>query len=258
MNVLENNIDTNNTQTYSNKVAFITGANRGIGFETAKGLGAEGITIIIGSRDLSKGKHAAQALKALGYKAEAIQYNADEADSANAVYEYFDQHYGKLDILVNNAGILREPLLTSNSSTVDIDTLQATFHTNLFAVIALTQKLLPLIKKSEAGRIVNLSSILASLTIHSLANSPIDPAKAFAYNASKTALNAYTVHLAHELRDTNIKVNSAHPGWVKTELGGENAPMELADGGKTSVQLATLAQDAASGGFYHQGESLPW
>jgi NAD(P)-dependent dehydrogenase (short-subunit alcohol dehydrogenase family) len=89
-------------------------------------------------------------------------------------------------------------------------------------------------------------------------NSPIDPAKAFAYNASKTALNAYTVHLAHELRDTNIKVNSAHPGWVKTELGGSNAPMELVDGGKTSVLLATLASDGANGGFSHMGENLPW
>ena len=89
-------------------------------------------------------------------------------------------------------------------------------------------------------------------------NSPIDPAKAFAYNASKTALNAYTIHLAHELRNTNIKVNSAHPGWVKTELGGENAPMEVVDSGKTSMQLATLGRDGVSGGFFHVGDALPW
>ena len=91
-----------------------------------------------------------------------------------------------------------------------------------------------------------------------MANSPIDPAKSLAYNASKTALNEYTVHLAHELRDINIKVNSAHLGWVKTELGGENAPMEVAESYKTSVQLATLNSDGASGGFFHQGEALPW
>ena len=245
--------------TLSEKVAFITGANRGIGFETAKGLGTLGITVLIGARDKAKGEAAAKQLQALGYKAETVHYDANQAKSADTVYEYLNKHYGKLDILVNNAGINQEQLMGSNnSSTVSADTLQQTFHSNLFAVIELTQKLLPLIKRAPAGRIVNLSSILASLTLHSMPNSPIDPAKAFAYNASKTALNVYTVHLAHELRDTNIKVNSAHPGWVKTELGGSNAPMELADGGKTSVLLATLASDGASGGFFHEGESLPW
>lgn len=241
------------------KIAFITGANRGIGFETAKGLGALCITVVIGARDSAKGEIAAKQLQALGYQAEAVDYDANKAQSADHVFAHLNQRYGKLDILVNNAGINQEQLMgNNNSSTVSIDTIQQTFHSNLFAVIALTQKLLPLIKKSEAGRIVNLSSILASLTLHSMPNSPIDPAKAFAYNASKTALNVYTVHLAHELRDTNIKVNSAHPGWVKTELGGDNAPMELADGGKTSVQLATLDSSGANGGFFHQGEALPW
>ncbi len=197
-------------------------------------------------------------LQALGYQATAIHYDASQAKSADDAFEYLNKHHGKLDILVNNAGILQEPLMGSNSSSVSMQVLQETFQTNLFAVVDLTQKLLPLIKKAAAGRIVNLSSILASLTLHSMPNSPIDPAKAFAYNASKTALNAYTVHLAHELRDTNIKVNSAHPGWVKTELGGGNAPMELADGGKTSVLLATLASDGANGSFSHLGENLPW
>lgn len=240
------------------KVAFITGANRGIGFETAKGLGELGISVVIGARDLAKGQAAAKQLQALGFKAEAISYDANQASSADDAFEYFNKHYGKLDILVNNAGVLHEDLMGTNSSTVSLDVLQQTFNTNLFAVIALTQKLLPLVKKAPAGRIVNLSSILASLTLHSTPNSPIDPAKSFAYNASKTALNAYTIHLAHELRDTNIKVNSAHPGWVKTELGGPNAPMEVADSGKTSVLLATLDNNGASGGFFHQGEALPW
>jgi len=241
------------------KVAFITGANRGIGFETAKGLGELGITVVIGSRDLKKGQQAASELIAKGIQAEAIAYDADSATSASAAYDYLNTKYGKLDILVNNAGILVEPLVGgNNSSSVTTDVLKKTFQTNLFAVIELTQTLLPLIKKSPAGRIVNLSSILASLTLHSMPNSPIDPAKAFAYNASKTALNAYTVHLAHELKDTSIKVNSAHPGWVKTELGGEHAPMEVAESGKTSVQLATLDANGANGGFFHVGEALPW
>jgi len=118
--------------------------------------------------------------------------------------------------------------------------------------------LLPLIRKGPAGRIVNVSSILGSLTLHSDPNSPIYEFKTFAYDASKAALNAFTVHLAHELRDNKIKVNSAHPGWVKTEMGGPNAPMEVSEGGKTSAQLATLANDGPSGGFFHLGQPLPW
>ena len=244
---------------HQGKVAFITGANRGIGFETAKGLGELGITVVLGARDLAKGQAAAKQLQALGIKAEAIAYDAAQPASGDAAYEYFDQHFGKLDILVNNAGMLIEQIVgKNNSSSVSADVLQQTFQTNLFAVVALTQKLLPLIRKAPAGRIVNLSSILGSLTLHSMPNSPIDPAKSFAYNASKAALNVYTIHLAHELRDTKIKVNSAHPGWVKTELGGPNAPMEVADSGKTSVQLATLDDNGPSGGFIHEGEPLPW
>jgi NAD(P)-dependent dehydrogenase (short-subunit alcohol dehydrogenase family) len=242
-----------------NKVAFISGANRGIGFETAKKLGELGIIVILGVRDIAKGEAAAKALKAQGIKAESVHYDATDAQSANTVYDYIANHYGKLDILVNNAGVLLEGLVGGNdSSTVSQEVLHATFQTNLFAVIGLTQKLLPLIKKSAAGRIVNLSSILASQTIHSMHNSPIDFAKAFAYNASKTALNVYTIHLAHELKSTEIKVNSAHPGWVKTELGGEGAPMDVVDSYKTSLYLATLDKDGPSGGFFHETEPLPW
>ena len=242
----------------SDKVAFITGANRGIGFETAKGLGALGIKVILGVRDLNKGKEAVRQLKNMGVNAEVISYDTNQAKSADMAYEYINTHYGKLDILVNNAGMLAESMMGNNSSSVTTDVLQKTFQTNLFAVIELTQKLLPLIKKAPTGRIVNLSSILGSLTWHSMLNSPIEPAKAFAYNASKTALNAYTIHLANELKETNIKVNSAHPGWVKTELGGANAPMEVLDSAKTSVRLATLDVDGTTGGFFHQTDILPW
>ncbi len=241
------------------KVAFITGANRGIGFETAKRLGELGITVVLGTRDLAKGQDAAKQLQALGIKSEVIAYDANQAESVETAYDFFATKFGKLDILVNNAGISVEQLFGKNdSSSVSADVLQKTFQSNLFSVVALTQRLLPLIKKAPSGRIVNVSSILASLTLHSLPKSPIDPAKAFAYNASKTALNAYTVHLSHELRDTPIKVNSAHPGWVKTELGGPSAPMAVADSYKTSVRLATLDDSGPSGGFFHEGDPLPW
>jgi NAD(P)-dependent dehydrogenase (short-subunit alcohol dehydrogenase family) len=245
--------------TNKGKVALITGANRGIGYETAKRLGELGITVILGVRDLSKGQAAVSQLQALGIQSEAIVYDANSPESARLVYEYLDQKFGMLDILVNNAGICIEPLFGSNnSSSVSSQVLRETFQTNLFSVVALTQALLPLIKKASAGRIVNLSSILASQTLHSIPNSPIDPAKAFAYNASKSALNAYTIHLAHALRDTSIKVNSAHPGWVKTELGGASAPMEVADSYKTSVRLATLDENGPNGGFFHEEDTLPW
>ena len=241
------------------KVAFITGGNRGIGLETARGLGRQGIAVVIGARDQDAGKRAAGQLRELGIAADAIRYDTADATTDHAAYDYFEKEYGRLDILVNNAGVMVEQgLQQKNASTVAEATLRSTFETNFFAVIRLTQTLLPLVRKAPAGRIVNLTSVLGSLTLHSAPNSPIAAAKPFAYNATKTALNAFTVHLADELRDTPIKVNSAHPGWVKTPLGGPGAPMELADSPKTSVRLATLGADGPSGGFFHENDALPW
>lgn len=242
----------------NNKVAFITGGNRGLGLETARGLGKLGITVVIGVRDLAKGDVAAGALKREGITAEAIVFDALDPATHQDVYKYLERKYGKLDILVNNAGVALGPLFGSNASTASQDLLKQTFEVNFFSVIALTQVLLPLIRKAPEGRIVNLASILGSLGVHQMPDSPIAAAKELAYNASKTALNAFTVHLADELKDTRIKVNSAHPGWVKTDMGGAEAPMEVSEGGKTSVQLATLPADGPSGGFFHLGEPLPW
>jgi len=241
------------------KIAFITGANRGIGFETSKKLAEIGIKVILGSRDLNKGKKAIEDLATLGIKADLIKYDAFDLDAPKKVYDYISEKYKKLDILINNAGVLLTGnLFVTNSSTVTDKDVKDTFQTNLFSVISLTQKLLPLIKKSDAGRIVNVSTILSSLTLHTAKDSPITPAKEFAYNASKTALNAYTIHLALELKDTKIKVNSGHPGWVKTELGGPNAPMDVKDSYKTSLRLATLSEDGPSGGLFHEDDIIPW
>ena len=241
------------------KVAFITGANRGIGFETSKRLAETGVKVILGSRDLEKGKQAVKKLSNLGIEVDLVQYDAFDQDAPQKVYDYILEKYKKLDILINNAGVLLTGnLFVTNSSTVSDKDLKDTFQTNLFAVISLTQKLLPLIKKSDAGRIVNVSTILSSLTLHSAKDSPINPAKEFAYNASKTALNAFTIHLAIELKDTNIKVNSGHPGWVKTELGGPNAPVEVEESYKTSLRLATLDNSGPSGGLFHENDIIPW
>ena len=244
----------------SKKVALITGANKGIGFETAKQLGNQGITILAGSRNKQRGEKAVAELKADGVDAEFLQLDVDnDADIANAV-KYISDKYGKLDILVNNAGVQleQEGFGANTVATASADILTETFDTNFFNVVKLTNALLPLIRKSDAGRIVNLSSILGSLTLHADPESPIYSSKLFPYNASKTALNAYTVHLAALLADTNIKVNSAHPGWVKTDLGSDAAPMLVDEGAKTSVALATLDADGPSGKYIHLDEELHW
>jgi NAD(P)-dependent dehydrogenase (short-subunit alcohol dehydrogenase family) len=244
------------------KVAFITGANRGIGLETAKGLARKGVHVLLGSRDQAKGEIACQQLKSEGLSVDMIVFDIDHLVDHQKVADYIiKQHDGKLDILVNNAGVWLESEAGNHAnftSTLAMDILHRTFNTNFFHVVALTQTLLPLLRQSPAGRIVNLSSILGSLTLHADPASPIYASKAFAYDASKTALNAFTVHLAHELRQTNMKVNSAHPGWVKTAMGGSNAPMEVEDGAKTSVALALLPDDGPSGGFFHLNDTLPW
>lgn len=241
------------------KVAFVSGANRGIGFETSKKLAEMGIKVILGSRDLKKGEEAVKKLELENIQADLVQYDAFDLNAPQKVFDYISDKYNKLDILINNAGVLLSGnLFVTNSSTVSDDDIKNTFQTNLFSVISLTQKLLPLIKKSDAGRIVNVSTILSSLTLHSAKDSPIAPAKEFAYNASKTALNAFTIHLANELKDTKIKVNSGHPGWVKTELGGPNAPIQVEESYKTSLRLATLDDDGPSGGLFHEDDTIPW
>lgn len=239
------------------KVALITGANKGIGFETARQLAQKGgIKILLGARDEKKGEEAAQILKSEGLDVDFLHLDIDNYETHKSAANYIQEKYGKLDILINNAGIMEKQTSTIKAS---IETYRKIFDTNFFNLIALTQTLLPLVEKSENGRIVNLSSILGSSTVHSDKESFIYNFKGCpAYNMSKSALNAFTVHLAYELKDTNIKVNSAHPGWVKTDLGGEGAPMEVQDGAKTSVWLATLSNDGPTGGFFHMQDSLPW
>lgn len=246
----------------SQKIAFITGGNRGLGFQTALDLKDADTKVVIGSRDLAQGKSAVEKLRAAGVDADVLKFDITSSADHKAAYDYFNSRYGRLDILVNNAGVAAGKFPGTgpehSASAVPVDLLRNVFETNFFSQVALTETLLPLIKKSPAGRIVNLSSILGSLTLHADPKSPIYNAKSFAYDASKTALNAFTIHLAHELRNTKIKVNSAHPGWVKTDMGGEQAPMELSEGGKTSAALATLPNDGPTGGYFHMGQSLPW
>ncbi len=238
------------------KNALISGANKGIGLETARQLGALGYKIYVGSRDTKKGDLAVADLKSEGIDAVAVHLDMDDSSTFSSVANLIEANDGHLDALVNNAGAILD--FGERPSEVSMDKVRSSFDVNFFAQIELTQRLLPLIQKSKAGRIVNVSSILASLAMNSDPKSPLGEWRALGYNASKAALNAFTTILAFELKDTNVKVNSGHPGWVKTDLGGEGALMELEDGAKTNVWLATLPEDGPTGGFFHMHAKLPW
>ena len=242
------------------KVALITGANRGIGLETARQLAQQGIKVLVGARSEEKGAAAVAELKAEGLDAEFIHLDVDDPATHESARQAIADKYGRLDILINNAGIfLNEfdngtPIPASRTST---EVFHKTFETNFFNTIAVTQTLLPLIKLAPAGRIVFLSSGLGSLGLHSDPSSPIYDYKVPAYDISKTALNGYAVHLAYELRNTPIKVNAAHPGSVLTDMN-QQGELTITEGAKTSVALATLAADGYTGKFIHLGEELPW
>ncbi len=241
------------------KVALISGDNRGIGFETARQLGHKDVTILVGARDLESAQTAAEKLIAEGVEALPLAFDVNSEADRKAAASFIAEKFGSLDILINNAGVGGEGgILNPHTSTTTDQELQNVFRTNVLSVVAVTRELLPLLKKSDAGRIVNVSSILGSLTLQAAPNSPIAPMKAFAYNASKTAVNAFTIHLAAELKDSKIKVNSAHPGWVKTDLGTEYAQLEVSEGAKTSVDLALLGPEGPTGKFIHAGSELPW
>lgn len=240
------------------KIALITGANKGLGFEMARQLGQAGVTVVLAARDPQKGEAAAAKLRAEGLDVQFLKLDVtDKADRA-AASSFLEKKFGRLDILINNAGISAEVFGTGKVSTTTGDTIHRTFETNFFAPVALTKALLPLLEKSTAGRIVNMSSILGSQALHADAKSQIYGYKTLSYDASKAALNSFTIHLAHELKDTKIKVNSAHPGWVKTDMGTDAAPMEIPEGGKTGVELALLGEHGPTGGFFHLGKPVPW
>lgn len=239
------------------RIILITGANKGIGFETARQLASAGHTVLLGARDPDKAAAAAAKLTGEGLRVEPITLDVTDPGSIERAVATVGERHGKIDTLINNAGITLEPFGSPASATT-LAQWRTIFETNVFGLVAVTLAFLPLLRKSEAGRIVNLTSILASLTLHATPGSPIYDFKSIAYDTSKAAVNSITIHFAHELRDSNIKVNSAHPGWVKTELGGEHAPMEIVDGARTSVALATLPDDGPTGSYIHLGESLPW
>src|SRR5579863_5186986 len=240
------------------KVALISGANKGLGLEMARQLGQRGVTVVLTARDPQKGQAAAEKLRKEGMDARFVKLDVNDKADYQAVASFLADNFGHLDILINNAGISADGLGGMKASETSENSLRRSLDTNFIAPVLLTQALLPLLKKSKAARIVNMSSILGSQTFHAQPGSPIYDFKALAYDASKASLNSFTIHLAHELKGTNIKVNSAHPGWVKTDMGTDAAPMELPEGAKTGVDLALLDDSGPNGAFIHLGKPLPW
>lgn len=235
------------------KVALVSGANKGIGLETVRQLRDLGYFVFLGARKETEGRAAAQKL---GQNVEFIALDVEDTATFPAVAAAIESRFGHLDALVNNAGVGFDNGIAP--SKVGLDLVRRTFEVNVFGLIGLTQALLPLLRKSPAGRIVNVSSILGSLAMNSNFEAPLGAWRSIGYNGSKAAVNMFTATLAYELKDTLVKVNSAHPGWVKTDLGGSEAPLETPEGAETSVWLATLGADGPTGGYFHKKEKLPW
>lgn len=237
------------------KIALVTGASRGLGWELTNQLTAKGHFVLMGVRD---NKHAMAAWERLPQRQSAQTLVIDMTDPTSFpwVYEHIERTYGRLDVLVNNAGIMLDGELMNNSTaTIEQEDLKKTFDVNFFGIVELTNTLVPLLLKSEAGSIINMSSNMGSL--HLLATQPGMP-KTFAYNTSKAALNSYTLHLASLLSDTQIRVNAVHPGWVQTDMGGPAAPLTPAEAVAPIIELIEQGSGAPTGKFLHNGEEVSW
>jgi len=244
------------------KIALITGANRGLGFEIARQLGQSGARALVAARDPEKGKKAAAELAAEGLDVGTVVLDIESAASVEAAAEQVTNDHGRLDILVNNAGILPEATTPEAAKPLDMSLFRRTFETNLFGAVAVTQSFLPLLRQSPAGRIVNVSTTMGSLADQSDPSSQYYDLVVPAYQTSKAALNGLTIALAKSLADTPIKVNSICPGWVQTDLGGPAnraaAPLRADDAARIAVTMATLPDDGPSGQFVDRNGTVPW
>lgn len=230
-------------------ISVVTGASRGLGRATARQLCAEGHRVIGAARDGAALDALAAEIAAYGHAFEPHVLDVRDARSVQALHDGLEERFGRIDVLINNAGVSLERY---RSSVLDLtpETLLATLDTNLFAMLRVTQALMPLLRRSDAARIVNLASGMGQLA-DMQAGVP-------AYRISKTAVNALTRILAAELADTPIKVNSVCPGWCRTDIGGPDAPRSADEGADTIVWLATLPPDGPTGGFFRDRQPIPW
>ncbi len=229
-------------------IVLVTGANRGIGLEVGRQLAEQGALVLLSGRNLEATNLAAAAIAKEGYLVEALQLDVTQPKQIDLAASELETRFGKLDILVNNAAVY----LDEGSSIFEVSsgTFQDTLATNLVGPLILTRRMLPLLKRSQAGRIVNVSSGMGAL--HDMRGGEA------AYRVSKTGLNALTRIMASELQASGIKVNAICPGWVRTDMGGSNAPRNVVQGALGIVWAATLPADGPTGGFFRDGEALDW
>jgi NAD(P)-dependent dehydrogenase (short-subunit alcohol dehydrogenase family) len=230
------------------KIALITGANKGIGFETARQLAAIGMTVLVGARDSERGQAAERDLRHGGADAHFVQLDVTDLQSVQEAAEGIDSRYGHLDVLVNNAGtssVARQGFPPSQTSLEDM---RAVYEINVFGVVAVTNAMLPLLRRAPAARVVNVSSEVGSITSQSDPASPLSQMPASVqYPSSKAALDMLTVMYAKELRDTGIKVNAANPGYTATDFNDHRGFRSVAEGAEPTVYLATLPDDGPTG-----------
>jgi NAD(P)-dependent dehydrogenase (short-subunit alcohol dehydrogenase family) len=232
----------------ANKIALITGANKGIGFETARQLGVLGMTVLAGARDEARGQAAQASLRADGIDAHAIALDVTDDTSVQEAAKRIEAEYGRLDVLVNNAGAATISRVRSTPSTTDLEDMRAVYEINVFAVVRVTNAMLPLLCAAPAARIVNVSSEVGSIASQTDPASPLAQMPASAqYPSSKAALNMITAMYAKELKDTPVKVNAANPGYCATDFNNNSGFRTAAQGAEPSVYLATLPDDGPSG-----------
>lgn len=233
------------------QIALVTGANRGLGFETSRQLAQQGIHVILSSRDIVKGEAAVEKLKAEGLTVSYHPLDVADSESIKRLAQFIQEQFGHLEILVNNAGIFIDTQDTAESIfQANLETLQRTYETNVYGPLQLCQALIPLMQKQGYGRVVNVSSGMGQL-------SDMNGGSA-GYRLSKTGLNALTRIFADELKETNILVNSVCPGWVRTDMGGPNADRNIEEGVNTIVWLATLPDGSPTGLFFRDRQPIPW
>jgi NAD(P)-dependent dehydrogenase (short-subunit alcohol dehydrogenase family) len=238
------------------KTVLITGANKGIGFETARQLAQLGYFVYLGSRDKIKGLDALEKLKALGTNnVDYVEIDVTDIDSIKKAKQELESKIDVLDVLINNAGISGgQP---QNMSSLEIENLRKVFDTNFFGAVQTTQEFIPLLKRSGEPRIVNVSSGLGSLTVHSTTQN-LNFALYDAYSCSKTALNAFTVMLANEYSDTNFKINSVTPGYTATDLNQHKGTQTAEQGAKIIVKYATVDNSGPTGKFLKEDGEIDW